>query len=554
MSAKTKAPRKPNSSSPETPSATALLALAAASSTLSQLSLSPVYGSIPAAIWHPKAVTFIALAAVITRSPIHRFLPSSARGWIPVLAFWITPIQHLLFQYSSQLGATWGPVVTEFCTIFPFIYLSMFVASPLLDTLDFTSFGPVANLIPNISSYVTFSVVQRFVTAYLPPYMGTSQFITRSGLQILIAAASAVISPSKWLILAIPACLHTAFYNPHVPTSTGSLVLNRSLQETAQYTLLERHESLTGYVSVLESAENQFRVMRCDHSLLGGEWLVTPERRANGQTRPESIYTVFTMLEAVRLVKTASNVPDSEKDALVIGLGIGTSPSALIAHDINTTIVELDPAVYYMAKKYFNLPAEHNPVIGDAVDYVEGAATTQPGSYDYIIHDVFTGGAEPVSLFTAEFLTGLRTLLKADGVVAINYAGDLALDSTKLVLNTIFSVFPTCRIFRDQPPLPDAKSDFINMVVFCVPAGDGVKLTFRAPLEHDFLGSIVRQRNLAPRQELEVSFEPDETAVQEKRVLTKLNGWELERFQQEGAVSHWEIMRTVLPPKVWELW
>lgn len=39
--------------------------------------------------------------------------------------------------------------------------------------------------------------------------------------------------------------------------------------------------------------------------------------------------------------------------------------------------------------------------------------------YDYIVHDVFTGGAEPVDLFTVEFLGNLHKLLKPDGAIAI---------------------------------------------------------------------------------------------------------------------------------------
>lgn len=39
--------------------------------------------------------------------------------------------------------------------------------------------------------------------------------------------------------------------------------------------------------------------------------------------------------------------------------------------------------------------------------------------YEFILHDVFTGGAVPASLFTAEFLTELRSLLTNDGVIAI---------------------------------------------------------------------------------------------------------------------------------------
>ena len=100
------------------------------------------------------------------------------------------------------------------------------------------------------------------------------------------------------------------------------------------------------------------------------------------------------------------------------GLGIGTTPAALIAHGINTTIVEIDPVVHAFATKYFALPTNHNAVIEDAVSYASAQAQTG-AQYDYIVHDVFTGGAEPVDLFTLEFLTDLHSLLKPGGVIAI---------------------------------------------------------------------------------------------------------------------------------------
>lgn len=102
------------------------------------------------------------------------------------------------------------------------------------------------------------------------------------------------------------------------------------------------------------------------------------------------------------------------------GLGIGTTPSALIAHGINTTIVELDPVVHEYAIRYFNLPLRHTPIIKDAIAFVdESKSIDRQRMYDYIIHDVFTGGAEPIELFTREFLLGLSKMLAADGVIAI---------------------------------------------------------------------------------------------------------------------------------------
>lgn len=82
--------------------------------------------------------------------------------------------------------------------------------------------------------------------------------------------------------------------------------------------------------------------------------------------------------------------------------------------------MEIDPAVYHLAAGYFSLPKNFTPVIQDAVRFVDEANRATPApSFDYIVHDVFTGGVEPISLFTVEFMKGLRMLLKEDGVIAI---------------------------------------------------------------------------------------------------------------------------------------
>lgn len=98
---------------------------------------------------------------------------------------------------------------------------------------------------------------------------------------------------------------------------------------------------------------------------------------------------------------------------------MGITPSTLVAHGINTTVVEIDPAVYDYAAKYFDLKENNPPVLEDAVAYTARLAASAPASYDYIVHDVFTGGAEPVDLFTLEFLQGITKLLKPNGIVAI---------------------------------------------------------------------------------------------------------------------------------------
>lgn len=102
------------------------------------------------------------------------------------------------------------------------------------------------------------------------------------------------------------------------------------------------------------------------------------------------------------------------------GLGIGTTPAALVVHGINTTVVEIDPVVHQLATKYFNFPNEATTVIEDAAVFVQRKRNATPVSrYDFIVHDVFTGGVEPAELFTLGFMQGLSDLLKNDGAIAI---------------------------------------------------------------------------------------------------------------------------------------
>ncbi|KAF1994280.1 S-adenosyl-L-methionine-dependent methyltransferase [Amniculicola lignicola CBS 123094] len=542
------------------------LTVAGIASPVSQLNLSPVFGSIPASLHHQRAITITAALALIGKGTLKKYLPANIATYIAVIAYWTPVAQFWMFNFSSQLGIEYGPLAIEAVTYLPLLLLSAFTAADLLDCLNLAQYNinpTIADAITPVGSYFAISSIAKIAASVIPNYIGTHVLFSRIGLQMLLGSISAALAPSRVILTAWLAIAHTLVANPHYPSESGLRNANATMFFRHNYTLLARQESLTGYVSVLESVnENSFRLMRCDHSLLGGEWMVTPYAAERGQTQRETIFSVFVLLEAVRLVKDVEKVapvPDTEKSALVIGLGIGTAPNALISQGINTTIVELDPVVHHYATKYFGLQRNHTAVIDDAITYVGSKSVTNPGSFNYIIHDVFTGGAEPVYLFTEDFFLGLSALLTDNGVVAINYAGDLSLPSTRLVLNTIHSVFPACRLFRDQPRPETWKagdSDFINMVVFCVKNdhGKGNKaIRFRQADDGDFRGSIARRNFLRPRDEYEIKFE----YVKREDggpVMGMGDVGELEKWHRQGAVSHWKIMRTVLPDGVWEMW
>lgn len=308
----------------------ALMGLTAISSPVSQLSLTPVYGSIPSSLYHSR----IAVAALVTGWTAKEFIkgrvPKEAASYLPVYAFFIPFIQFYLFKYSDHLGPKYGPLVTELLTFFPLAALSVFYAAVTLDEIDLSSLGEIVQIAgPAMASYTAFAIARSFMMGLIAQGVGTGFFFTRTGLQLAVAVNYASLYPSKNLLYAALPLMHFATLNVHVPLQRTTASLNSTLH-MHNYSLIARQESLTGYISVLESTADQFWVMRCDHSILGGEWLL----QSNYESRlREPIYAAFTMLEAVRLVETSPEtsdptVSDAESKALVVYV----SPAELLIH------------------------------------------------------------------------------------------------------------------------------------------------------------------------------------------------------------------------------
>lgn len=381
-------------------------------------------------------------------------------------------------------------------------------------------------------------------------WSGVSPGFSRFGVLAVISLCYALLGGPRKILTFVGsiALLHLFLINPHLPLAHNTGLLNATLQSES-YSLLARQESLTGYISVLDNVKDGFRVMRCDHSLLGGEWINKPP--GHPAVLNEPIYSIFVMLEAVRLVETESSRTreakvDQDKRALVIGLGVGTAPAALIAHGIDVTTVEIDTVVHDFATLYFDLQDNHTSIIGDAIVVIQDLETKKE-KYDYIIHDVFTGGAEPIELFTQGFLRGLKSLLSPNGAIAINYAGDLLLPSAICVIKTVKSVFSSCRLFRETPQVtPLGAEDFTNIVMFCTTSRE--TFAFRDPVEADFLGSPARRKHLFPRNEV------NEVAQGKGEIIRRGHTAGLEASQMKSAIGHWHVMRRVLPAKVWENW
>ncbi|GAA6002921.1 hypothetical protein JCM10207_001898 [Rhodosporidiobolus poonsookiae] len=389
----------------------------------------------------------------------------------------------------------------------------------------------------------------------------------------------------------------TALTNTHCPTSLASAPLGP--RELPTVRVLAAEKSLTGWITVGEQLvqmpgselKMEFKYLRADHSLLGGLW--TGPNRYELQKKvaageevseievvrtAETIYSTFILQELVRLVKPPADLPRRQPEqGLIIGLGAGLSARALAAHGVNLTVCEIDPVVYRFAREYFAVDEPSGGVVlRDAVAYVEELREEgKEKVFDYIIHDVFTGGAVPSPLFTLDFWTSLKPLLHPSGVLAVNLAGVLSSPSTRYLLTTLLSSFPHCRAFEDQPiaaPADDLTASereqegFKNLVVLCTPAWFA-PVEMRDPEKGDFLDAPsprVRERVLGHFRKQEVDFagfrfeggEDAEWAKRERERWTFRRGMEkeMERLQRPEVELHWAAMEGVLTPEAWARW
>lgn len=296
--------------------AAAIILLTGTYSSAAVQALSPVYGTIPSGAYHYQLVVAGSFVGWASNLAIRANLPYGMKAWhlLPVLTAWTPVIQNIMCRFSDTLGAKYGPMLTQALTVLPVAIFSATSVADQFEHADLSEWlpGPLAEAVPGLISWSVLQATQGLSGSLLQQNAGKALVLTRVALQTTLSAAFAVLAPSKWLVMAVPALLHTVLLNTHVMTPGATASLNQTLIAN-NWTLLDRQESVTGYISVLESNEMGYRVLRCDHSLLGGEWVFIQGHKAS-----EPIYGVFVMLEAVRLMETANKPADKDASALVM--------------------------------------------------------------------------------------------------------------------------------------------------------------------------------------------------------------------------------------------
>ena len=146
-----------------------------------------------------------------------------------------------------------------------------------------------------------------------------------------------------------------------------------------------------------------------------------------------------------RMMLAALLLDPSPQRVLVIGLGGGTLPTALaqLYPDAHIDVVEIDPAVAQVAKRYFDFaPGPNTRVFEQDGRVWVKRARADTTRYDLIMLDAFNGDYIPEHLMTREFLQEARDLLSDTGTLAANtFSTSRLYDSESVTYASVFGTF-----------------------------------------------------------------------------------------------------------------
>jgi len=134
------------------------------------------------------------------------------------------------------------------------------------------------------------------------------------------------------------------------------------------------------------------------------------------------------------------------KSVLVLGIGGGTVNRMLSEYfpGIVQTVVDIDPVIIDIAKKYFFVDCIPNThlVCSDAKEYVR-QSVLKGNTYDFIIVDLSFGRVIPSFVTQKQFLQNLNHLLANQGFLCINYLREKEYkDRGDQFFRTLLSLFP----------------------------------------------------------------------------------------------------------------
>lgn len=331
-----------------------------------------------------------------------------------------------IIKMALPLGLRLGALVSSGLLFGPALLL-LGMVSPLIVRIavrETANIGRTVGLFSSISTVGSFlgTVCTGFI---LIAYFNVDRiFIVVGGCLLLLSVMYAAIFRRIWIIMAL---MSLPFFIPE-----SGAIKTKLLESGTRVTRMFFKDSFYGNMQVLDYSLGKVhtREMIVDAGIQGGVDM------ASGASVYE--YPYF-----LQFIPRAIN--PNGKECLVIGLGPGAIPMWYERQGVRSDVVDIDPIVFDVARRFFAFNISGESIIEDARYFLNRTEKR----YDYIIVDVFNGDNTPFHVLSKEALVAVKKRMAPGAVLGINIGGSLKVDTfiTASIIRTLKEVFRSVDVY-----------------------------------------------------------------------------------------------------------
>jgi predicted membrane-bound spermidine synthase len=345
-----------------------------------------------------------------------------------ILILFVPLLKSPAIKLVLPLGLRMGSLASAGLLFGPALLL-LGMVSPLIIRIavrETSGIGRTVGLFSSISTAGSFigTVCTGFI---LIAYFNVDRIfiVTGSGLLILSAVYS-VFFRHSWVL--VPLLLLPLF----VPE--GGAMRTKLLPDGTRLTRVFFKDSFYGNMQVFDysNGDKRTRKLVVDATVQGG---IDTDSGASVSEYPYFLQFI------------PRTINPNGKECLVVGLGAGVIPMWYERQGVRTDVVDIDPLVFDVARRFFAFSVSGESIVEDARYFLNRTEKR----YDYVILDVFNGDSTPFHVLSKEALMMLKQRMAPGGVLGINVWGNLRGDTfmTASIVQTLKEVFRTVDIYPD---------------------------------------------------------------------------------------------------------
>ncbi len=360
--------------------------------------------------------------------------------WLGLLPFFQAPVA----TFAMSAGHILGPIVVT--TLLFALPLTLLASATPLVFAEANKREPErsAEKMGNLFAISTLgSVAGALATSYLLiPALGLKNALFALSFLLIVAIAPYALNRIQTRKAGLAALILAV--SPHLYD------VSASLNSDTGFSVLLRESSRYSELAILDLHGDDSRLLLMDGT------------SQNWVSGPEWEHSLFEYSDVA--YGHIKQYPDTNRNALVLGLGAGTVSRGLRQQGFTVDSVEIDPSVYDLARAHFSFPDDLPVYLMDARVFMSEAKAAKK-SYGVIFVDVAGGGTQPAHLFTLEAFELMAELLSDNGVLLINQLVVLDEEPNKMLGHTaatLRKIFPEVRVFNCNPD--DGLNSLVNMI------------------------------------------------------------------------------------------